>query len=146
MIVLDMYQELLQIYADNHFYKEHLISVVKKGMDGADQIKQMMVDLRENPVMEIDGSKVTYLFDYEASIRKNIATGKIESIDTPKSNVLIYHTEDGTKIAARPSGTEPKIKFYFSVKGKLNAVENAKKVEAELDAKIQRIIAALKLS
>jgi phosphoglucomutase len=141
-----MYQELLQIYADNHFYKEHLISVVKKGMDGADQIKQMMVALRENPVTEIDGSKVTYLFDYEASIRKNIATGKIESIDTPKSNVLIYHTEDGTKIAARPSGTEPKIKFYFSVKGKLNAVENAKKVEAELDAKIQRIIAALKLS
>jgi phosphoglucomutase len=141
-----VYQELLQIYADNHFYKEHLISVVKKGMDGADQIKQMMVDLRENPVMEIDGSKVTYLFDYDASTRKNIATGKIESIDTPKSNVLIYHTEAGTKIAARPSGTEPKIKFYFSVKGKLDAVENAKKVEAELDAKIQRIIAELKLN
>lgn len=141
-----MYQELLQIYADNHFYKEHLISIVKKGMDGADQIKQMMVDLREYPFKKIDGSKVTYLFDYQASTRKNIATGKIESIDTPKSNVLIYHTEDGTKIAARPSGTEPKIKFYFSVKGKLDAVENAKKVEAELDAKIQRIIAELKLS
>ncbi|OGS71372.1 MAG: phosphoglucomutase [Flavobacteria bacterium RIFCSPLOWO2_12_FULL_35_11] len=141
-----VYQELLQIYADNHFYKEHLISVVKKGMDGADQIKQMMVALRENPVTEIDGSKVTYLFDYDASTRKNIATGKIESIDTPKSNVLIYHTEDGTKIAARPSGTEPKIKFYFSVKGNLDALENAKKVEAELDAKIQRIIAELKLS
>lgn len=141
-----MYQELLQIYADNHFYKEHLISVVKKGMDGADQIKQMMVALRENPVTEIDESKVTYLFDYQASTRKNIATGKIESIDTPKSNVLIYHTEDGTKIAARPSGTEPKIKFYFSVKGNLYAIENAKKVEAELDAKIQRIIAELKLS
>lgn len=141
-----MYQKLLQIYADNHFYKEHLISVVKKGMDGADQIKQMMVALRENPVTEIDGSKVTYLFDYDASTRKNIATGKIESIDMPKSNVLIYHTEDGTKIAARPSGTEPKIKFYFSVKGKLNAIENAKNVEAELDAKIQRIIAELELS
>lgn len=141
-----MYQELLQIYADNHFYKEHLISIVKKGMDGADQIKQMMVALRENPVNEIDGSKVTYLFDYDASTRKDLLTGKVKNIDIPKSNVLIYHTEDGTKIAARPSGTEPKIKFYFSVKGKLDAIENAKKVEAELDAKIQRIIAELKLS
>ena len=141
-----MYQELLQIYTDNHFYKEHLISIVKKGMDGADQIKQMMVELRENPVTEIDGSKVTYLFDYEASTRKNLLTGKIESINIPKSNVLIYHTEDGTKIAARPSGTEPKIKFYFSVKAKLDVIENAKKVEAELDAKIQRIIQELKLS
>ena len=141
-----MYQELLQIYADNHFYKEHLISIVKKGMDGADQIKQMMVDLRENPIMEIDGSKVNYLFDYQASTRKNLLTGKVEGIDIPKSNVLIYQTEDGTRVAARPSGTEPKIKFYFSVKAKLDAIENAKKVEAELDAKIQRIIAELKLS
>lgn len=141
-----MYRELLQIYADNHFYKEHLISIVKKGMDGADQIKQMMVDLRENPFTVIDGSKVNYLFDYQASTRKNLLTGEVENIDIPKSNVLIYHTEDGTKIAARPSGTEPKIKFYFSVKGKLDVIENAKKVETELDAKIQRIIAELKLS
>jgi phosphoglucomutase len=141
-----MYQELLQIYADNHFYKEHLIAIVKKGMDGADQIKQMMVGLREHPFTEIDGSKVTYLFDYEASTRKDLATGNVESIDIPKSNVLIYQTEDGTKVAARPSGTEPKIKFYFSVKGKLDAIENAKKTEDELDAKIQRIIAELKLS
>jgi phosphoglucomutase len=141
-----MYQELLQIYTDNHFYKEHLISIVKKGMDGADQIKQMMVALRENPFTEIDGSKVNYLFDYQASTKKNLLTGKVETIDIPKSNVLIYQTEDGTKIAARPSGTEPKIKFYFSVKGKLDAVENAKKVEAALDAKIQRIIVELKLS
>ena len=141
-----MYRELLQIYADNHFYKEHLISIVKKGMDGADQIKQMMVDLRENPFTVIDGSKVNYLFDYQASTRKNLLTGEVENIDIPKSNVLIYHTEDGTKIAARPSGTEPKIKFYFSVKGKLDVIENAKKVEIELDAKIQRIIAELKLS
>ncbi len=141
-----MYRELLQIYADNHFYKEHLISIVKKGMDGADQIKQMMVDLRENPFTVIDGSKVNYLFDYQASTRKNLLTGEVENIDIPKSNVLIYHTEDGTKIASRPSGTEPKIKFYFSVKGKLDVIENAKKVEIELNAKIRRIIAELKLS
>jgi phosphoglucomutase len=141
-----MYRELLQIYADNHFYKEHLISIVKKGMAGADQIKQMMVDLRENPFTVVDCSKVNYLFDYQASTRKNLLTGEVENIDIPKSNVLIYHTEDGTKIASRPSGTEPKIKFYFSVKGKLDVIENAKKVEIELNAKIRRIIAELKLS
>ncbi|MDV7187325.1 phospho-sugar mutase [Lutibacter sp. TH_r2] len=141
-----MYQELLQIYVDNNFYKEHLISIVKKGMDGAQQIAQMMVDLRQNPVKEIDGSKVTFLFDYDASTKTNLLTGDVESIDVPKSNVLIYHTEDGTKVAARPSGTEPKIKFYFSVKDELCCIEKAKEIEAGLDTKIQRIIAEMKLA
>jgi len=141
-----MYQELLQIYVDNNFYKEHLISIVKKGMDGAEQIKQMMVDLRKNPVAEIDGSKVKYVFDYQASTCTSLINGTVEAIEIPKSNVLIYETEDGTKVAARPSGTEPKIKFYFSVKGSLNTIENAKKIEAELDAKIQRIIVEMKLN
>ena len=141
-----MYQELLQIYVDNNFYKEHLISIVKKGMDGAEQISQMMVDLRENPVLTIDGSKVNYVFDYEASTKTNLLTNTLETIDIPKSNVLIYETLDGTKVAARPSGTEPKIKFYFSVKGRLDKIENAKKIEAELDAKIQRIIVDMKLN
>jgi len=141
-----MYQELLQIYVDNSLYKEHLISLVKKGMDGAEQIAQMMVDLRANPVTEIDGSKVNYVFDYDASTKANLLTGTVENIDIPKSNVLIYETKDGTKVAARPSGTEPKIKFYFSVKSKLDTIKNAKKAEAELDAKIQRIIVEMKLS
>ena len=141
-----MYQELLQIYVDNNFYKEHLISLVKKGMDGAQQIEQMMVDLRKNPVAEIDGSIVIYVFDYEASTRTNLMTKTVEAIDIPKSNVLIYQTIDGTKVAARPSGTEPKIKFYFSVKGELCCIEDAKKVEAELDAKVQRIIKEMELS
>jgi phosphoglucomutase len=141
-----MYQELLQIYVDNNLYKEHLISLTKKGMDGAQQIAQMMVDLRKNPVTEIDGSKVNYLFDYEASTKSNLITGTVESIDLPKSNVLIYETLDGTKVAARPSGTEPKIKFYFSVNSKLNAIQNAKNEELALDAKIQRIIVEMKLS
>lgn len=141
-----MYQELLQIYVDNNFYKEHLISLVKKGMDGAEQIAQMMVDLRENPVTEIDGSKVNFVYDYEASTKSNLLTNTVETIDIPKSNVLIYETVDGTKVAARPSGTEPKIKFYFSVRGKLDSISNAKPVEAELDAKIQRIIKEMKLS
>ncbi len=141
-----MYKELLQIYVDNNFYKEHLIAIVKKGMDGAEQIKQMMVDLRENPVTAIGGSKVKYIFDYQASTCTELQTGKVNAIEIPKSNVLIYETEDGTKVAARPSGTEPKIKFYFSVKDSLDTIENAKKIEAELDAKIQQIIVEMKLS
>ena len=118
----------------------------KKGMDGAEQIKQMMVDLRQNPVTEIDGSKVNYVFDYQASTCSNLLTGKVNKLDIPKSNVLIYETEDGTKVAARPSGTEPKIKFYFSVNTNLETIDNAKKVEAELNAKIQRIIVEMNLS
>jgi phosphoglucomutase len=141
-----MYKELLQIYVDNNFYKEHLIAIVKKGMDGAEQIKQMMVDLRENPVTAIGGSKVKYIYDYQASTCTELQTGKVNAIEIPKSNVLIYETEDGTKVAARPSGTEPKIKFYFSVKDSLDTIENAKKIEAELDAKIQQIIVEMKLS
>jgi len=139
------YKELLNLYTRHHLYKEHLISLVKKGMDGAQQIKQMMVDLRNNPFTEIDGSKVEFLYDYQSSVRKNLMTGEETTIDIPKSNVLIYHTEDGTKIAARPSGTEPKIKFYFSVKNKLNTVDEIVQVENELDTKIQRIIKELNL-
>lgn len=139
------YKELLNLYTRHHFYKEHLISLVKKGMDGAQQIKQMMVDLRNNPFTEIDESKVEYLYDYQSSVRKNLITGEETAIDIPKSNVLIYQTQDGTKIAARPSGTEPKIKFYFSVKSKLSDISNAKEVEKELDNKIQRIIKELNL-
>ncbi|MFN0729033.1 phospho-sugar mutase [Polaribacter gochangensis] len=139
------YKDLLALYIKNHFYKEHLISIVKKGMDGAAQIKQMMVDLRKNPLTQIDGSKVEFLYDYQSSIKKNLITGEEAVIDIPKSNVLIYQTEDGTKVAARPSGTEPKIKFYFSVKSKLDVVENAVAIENQLDAKIERIIKELDL-
>ena len=139
------YEELLALYTRNHFYKEHLISIVKKGMDGALQIKQMMVDLRKNPFTEIDNTKVEFLYDYQSSIKKNLITGEETAMDIPKSNVLIYQTTDGTKIAARPSGTEPKIKFYFSVKSKLDTVENAVAIEKALDVKIQRIIKELNL-
>jgi phosphoglucomutase len=139
------YKELLTLYTRNHFYKEHLISIVKKGMDGAEQIKQMMVDLRENPFTEMDGSKVEFICDYQSSIKKNLISGEETVMDIPKSNVLMYHTEDGTKVAARPSGTEPKIKFYFSVKSKLNTIEDAQTVENGLDAKIQRIIKEMNL-
>ena len=140
------YEELLAIYLRNNFYKEHLISITKKGMDGAAEIQQMLSEMRNNPLTEIDGEKVASLSDYQASTRKDLITGKITNINLPKSNVLIYQTANGTRIAARPSGTEPKIKFYFSVNTSLNAKENALKVEADLDAKIQRIIKEMKLN
>jgi phosphoglucomutase len=140
------YEELLAIYLRNNFYKEHLISITKKGMDGAAEIQQMLSDMRNNPLSEIDGEKVASLSDYQASTRKDLITGKITNINLPKSNVLIYQTANGTRIAARPSGTEPKIKFYFSVNTSLDAKENALKIEADLDAKIQRIIKEMKLN
>jgi phosphoglucomutase len=139
------YNELLNLYKKHNLYKEHLIAIVKKGMDGAEQIKQIMIDLRNNPFTEIDGSTVEFLCDYQSSIQRNLITGEETVMDIPKSNVLIYHTEDGTKIAARPSGTEPKIKFYFSVKTALESTEMAKETEAALDTKIERIIKELNL-
>ena len=140
------YEELLDIYLKNNFYKEHLIAITKKGMDGAAEIQQMLSDMRNNPVTEIDGEKVASLSDYQASTRKNLITGEITNIDLPKSNVLIYQTANGTRIAARPSGTEPKIKFYFSVNTPIDIKENASKTEAALDAKVQRIIKEMKLN
>ena len=134
------YDSLLELYAKHSFYKERLVSFTKKGMDGAAQIKQIMIDLRKNPLTHIDGSKVTFVNDYDASTEKNMSTEEVTIMNLPKSNVLIYHTEDGTKVAARPSGTEPKIKFYFSVQSQLDSVENAIEKEQELEAKIDRII------
>ena len=140
-----LYQELLNLYVDYGFYKEHLISLTKKGISGLEEINQMMVNLRENPVAEIDGERVVCIEDYQNSTAKNRFTEEVEPINIPKSNVLIYYLEDGSKICARPSGTEPKIKFYFSVNAPLDAVENATEVEKELDDKIKNIIAAMQL-
>ncbi len=140
-----LYQELLNLYVDHGYYKEHLISLTKKGMDGLKEIDQMMVNLRENPVSEIDGQRVVCIEDYQNSTSKNMFTGEIEPISIPKSNVLIYYLEEGSKICARPSGTEPKIKFYFSVNAPLDQVENAKEVEEQLNEKIKNIIAAMQL-
>ncbi|UOB17339.1 phospho-sugar mutase [Abyssalbus ytuae] len=140
------YQELINSYVQFGFFKEKLISLTKKGISGLQEISQMMIDLRENPVKTIDGAKVVRIEDYKSSVAKNMITGTEEKIDIPKSNVLIYYTEDGTKMAARPSGTEPKIKFYFSVKGTLNKAEDFEKVNHHLDTKIGRILSELKLS
>jgi phosphoglucomutase len=140
-----VYQELLNLYVDHGFYKEYLVSLTKKGIDGLKEINQMMIDMRENPVKEINGQRVVLLEDYKKSIAKNLLTGEEETMTVPKSDVLIYYTEDGAKIAARPSGTEPKIKFYVSVNAALDKVENAPHVEAILDQKIKNILTDLNI-
>ncbi|HQV35729.1 MAG TPA: phospho-sugar mutase [Flavobacterium sp.] len=141
-----LYKELLNLYVDFGFYKEYLISITKKGIEGANEIKQMMVDLRENPLKEINGQRVVCIEDYDNSTARNLMTEEIELLEIPKSNVLIYYLEDGTKICARPSGTEPKIKFYFSVNNSLDSIEQFKNVEAILDQKIATIIAEMHLN
>ena len=140
-----VYKELLNLYVDHGFYKEFLVSMTKKGIEGLAEINQMMVDMRENPVKEINGERVIMLEDYKTSVAKNLLTGEEEAMNIPKSDVLIYYTEDGAKIAARPSGTEPKIKFYVSVNTKLDNVEHAPQTEAILDEKIKNILADLKI-
>lgn len=141
-----VYKELIQMYVDFGFYKEYLVSLTKKGISGLEEINQMMIDLRENPLKQINGERVVMVEDYQSSVAKNLMTGEEETMSIPKSNVLIYYLEDGTKICARPSGTEPKIKFYFSANMPLDAVENAPEVEQILDQKIKEIISELNLS
>lgn len=141
-----VYKELLKLYVDNGFYKEYLVSLTKKGMDGLQEINQMMIDMRENPLKEINGQRVIMLEDYQSSIAKNLLTDEESKMDIPKSNVLIYYTEDGSKICARPSGTEPKIKFYISVNAELDAVEDFNEVESILNEKIKNIIIAMQLN
>jgi phosphoglucomutase len=141
-----LYQELLKLYVKYGFYKEYLISITKKGQEGAAEIKQMMNNLRNNPLKEINGQRVVMVEDYQSSTAKNLLTNEGEGIDMPKADVLIYYLEDGTKICARPSGTEPKIKFYFSVNDTLDDVDDFKDVEAALDQKIKNIIAEMALN
>lgn len=141
-----VYKELLQLYVDNGFYKEYLVSLTKKGMDGLQEINQMMIDMRENPMKEINGQRVIMLEDYQSSIAKNLITDEETEMNIPKSNVLIYYTEDGSKICARPSGTEPKIKFYISVNTELESVEDFNEVESILNEKIKNIIIAMQLN
>ncbi|MCB4808805.1 phospho-sugar mutase [Tamlana sp. 62-3] len=139
------YEELLKLYVEHGCFKEKLISLTKKGIEGAEEIKQMMIDARETPFETINGSKVVKFEDYQTSKAKHLLTGEETDIDVPKSNVLIYYTEDGSQIALRPSGTEPKIKFYVSVNKSLDSVENFKNTEAELDKKAEDILKDMKL-
>ena len=134
------YNELISLYIKHGFYKERLVSLTKKGIEGADEIKQMMVNAREKVLKEVNGEKVVLIEDYQLSVAKNLQTHEDSELDIPKSNVLIYYTENGSKIALRPSGTEPKIKFYISVNAELDNVSDFDKTEQLLESKIDDII------
>ena len=139
------YKDLIDAYVEFGFYKEKLISLTKKGMSGAEEIKQMLKDFKENPVDTVQGSKLLYIEDYNTSTVKNVQTGEEFTLHLPKSNVLIYETEDGTRIAARPSGTEPKVKFYISTNAKLDKAADYKSVNSQLETKIEGILSELNL-
>ncbi|MDD3877731.1 MAG: phospho-sugar mutase [Bacteroidales bacterium] len=140
-----LYDLLIDIYTKYGLYKEHLVSVTKKGKSGAEEIVQMMVDYRNNPPLHINNSKVVFIKDYQKSIITNLTDGTEKKIDLPKSNVLQFVLEDETVITIRPSGTEPKIKFYFGVKGNLCCSDAFENVNKHLDTKIKNIITDLKL-
>ncbi len=142
---MGLFDLLIELYQEFGMYKESLLSITRKGKSGADEIQEMMRNMRSNPPKSIHGSAVEKVYDYLSGEVKSQDSGKIESLDFPKSNVLQYTTEDGTKISARPSGTEPKIKFYFSVKAPLENKEDFDKVQQSLSNKIENIVEELSL-
>ena len=136
---LTLYEWLQQLYVKYGFYRESLVSLVRKGKEGAEQIQQIMVDFRTNPPKELAGSEVLIVRDYKSLEETNMRSGVVIPIDQDSSNVLQWITADGTIISVRPSGTEPKIKFYFGVKADLPSVEQFDDVQSQLEAKILRI-------
>jgi phosphoglucomutase len=140
-----LYEKLISLYVQYGLYKESLISITKKGMDGQKQIADMMEAYRQSPPASINGSAVVELLDYERRTGKNLQTQQTWNIDLPESNVLQFILQDGSKISARPSGTEPKIKFYFSVHATLPDPGSYSRVGAELDQRILGIIQDLHL-
>ncbi len=140
-----LYQMLLEIYHEYGFYKEDLLSLTKQGKSGAEEIAAMMVNYRNNPPKEIGGQKVVLMKDIQAGIAYHLDKGTQEPIALPKSNVLQFFTADGSKITVRPSGTEPKIKFYFGVIGQLPDVQQYDEANAALQTKIKGIIEEMKL-
>jgi phosphoglucomutase len=142
---MSLYEMLIDIYVKFGFYKERLINIVRKGKEGADEIKAMMKGYRNNPTLSINNSRVIKINDYENRISINKLTGETSKINLTKSDVLQFFLEDGSKISVRPSGTEPKIKFYFSVNAKLQSKEKFEDTEKVLDDRISDIIKDLKL-
>ena len=140
-----LYAKMIDLYVQYGLYKENLVSITKKGMNGAKEIADMMEGYRSNPPKTIDGVAVAALLDYELQVGKNLQTGESYPIHLPKSNVLQFLLNDGTKISARPSGTEPKIKFYFSVNSTLTNAAGFEAADKLLDEKIARIISDMKL-
>jgi phosphoglucomutase len=142
---MSLFEMLQDTYIKYGFYLEGLISMTKKGKDGAEEIKAMMQNWRENPPLTINGSKVVRLLDFQELVEKDLITNNVTPIQQYVSDVLQFYTEDGSKISARPSGTEPKIKFYISVKGQLNNKADYYTVEQTLKEKIGAIAKDLKL-
>jgi phosphoglucomutase len=140
-----LYQKMIDLYVQFGCYQEHLLSITKKGMDGQQQIAAMMDRFRKQPPLTINGSPVVSLLDFEAGISKDLKTGIQTAIELPRSNVLQFLLEDGSLISARPSGTEPKIKFYFSVHAPLPTAEQYDEVSAQLTDRINGIVADLSL-
>ncbi|MBR6989574.1 MAG: phospho-sugar mutase [Bacteroidaceae bacterium] len=141
-----LYDLLMQIYLEYGFSKEFTINVVKPGKSGADEIKQMMVDFRANPPKELGGSKVVTIKDYQSLQLTDVNTGAVKHLDMPAtSNVLQYFCEDGTKVSVRPSGTEPKIKFYCEVKDKMTSADDYPILSEKAMEKIEAIKVSLKL-
>ena len=143
---LTLYEWLQHWYVKYGFFRESLVSVVRKGKEGAEQIQQMMVDFRTNAPKVLAGSPVVKVLDYKSLEETDLVTGEKKAIDQDSSNVLQWITADGTLVSVRPSGTEPKIKFYFGVKEPLPSVEQYDEVLAKLDAKIETIKQDLKLN
>ncbi|MDO1501000.1 phospho-sugar mutase [Winogradskyella maritima] len=135
-----LYEKLISLYSKYGLFQERLVSMTKKGIEGASEIKQMMIDARENPLKSLNGSKVIRIEDYQTSVSKDLQTNTESTIDIPKSNVLIYYTEDGSKIALRPSGTEPKIKFYVSVNSELDNMSDYQSEAQLLNERIDAIL------
>ena len=137
---------LAEIYTQFGMYRENLISVTKKGKSGAEEITTMMESYRAKPPISLGGSKVVTLMDYKKSTSTNLIDGSTTAINLPQSNVLQFVLEDGSKITARPSGTEPKIKFYFSLKADLSSVNDFNSVTEKLDKRIDTIASELNLA
>ena len=135
-----LYDAMLDMYAEYGLYKEELVSLTKKGKTGAEEIKAMMEKFRNNPPLELGGSKVKTLKDYELGVETNLGTKEKTKLDFPVSDVLQFITEDGSIVSARPSGTEPKIKFYCSVNAPLADKAQFKTVDAALGAKIKSLM------
>ena len=134
-----IFDKLIDLYVEYGFYKESLVNIVKKGMDGAKEIAKMMEDYRKNPPKSFIGANVVQLLDFELQQGKNLSTGETWKLDLPKSNVLQFVLADGTRVSARPSGTEPKIKFYFSVNTALHNAADFNKTEKLLDDKLNAL-------
>lgn len=140
-----LYQLLIDIYLEFGFYKERLVSIVRKGKSGSEEIRAMMERFRVSPPESLNNSKIIRVNDYLTLENKNLETGKTDEIDLPKSNVLQFFLADGSKISMRPSGTEPKIKFYFGVKERLSDRDDYESVNAGLESRIEALIKDLKI-